>query len=177
MNIAPACFDPKIIFWKLHCSLLKQQLSEKQNNKNPSGIYKLKCNTCNKAYVGQSGRSIDIRHKEHIRYIRTNNPQSAYAMYILQNRQEYGTAEDTLQLLKSCRKSTPMNCWETLYMQIFNQHKILITEQQTGDINPLYEFANTTNIPPPTQPITSLSLLSIRRTASHCSTTHSYTKW
>ena len=45
---------------------LQQQLSEKQNNKNPSGIYKLKCNTSNKAYVGQSGRSIDIRNKEHI---------------------------------------------------------------------------------------------------------------
>ena len=53
---------------------LQQQLYKKQNNKNPNGTYKLKFNTCNKAYVGQSGRSIDIRHKEHIRYIRTNNP-------------------------------------------------------------------------------------------------------
>jgi len=86
---------------------LQQQLSEKHNNnKNRSGIYKLKPNTCNKAYVGQSGRSIDVRHKEHIRYIRTNNPQSAYAMHILQNRQEYGTIENTVQLLKICRKST-----------------------------------------------------------------------
>ena len=42
----------------------QQQLTEKQTNTNPSGIYKLKCNTRNKAYVGQSGRSIDIGHKE-----------------------------------------------------------------------------------------------------------------
>ena len=34
---------------------LQQQLSEQQTNKNPNGIYKLKCNTCNKAFVGQSG--------------------------------------------------------------------------------------------------------------------------
>jgi len=127
---------------------LQQQLSKKQNNKNPSGIYKVKCNTCNEAYVGQSGRSINIRHKEHIRYIRTNNPQSAYAMQILQNRNEYGTIENTLQLLKTCRKSTSVNCWETLCIQIFHQHKILITEQQIGDLNPLYELANTTNILP-----------------------------
>ena len=33
---------------------LQQQLPEKQNNTNPSGIYKLKCNTCNKTYVRQS---------------------------------------------------------------------------------------------------------------------------
>ena len=127
---------------------LKQQLSEKQNNTNPSGIYKLKCNTCNKAYVGQSGRSIGIRHKEHIRYIRTNNPQSVYAMHILQNGHEYGTIENTLQLLNTCRKSACMNCWEALYMQIFHQHGILITEQQIGDINPVYELANTKNILP-----------------------------
>jgi len=127
---------------------LQQQLSEQQSNKNPSGIYKLKCNTCNKAYVGESGRSIDIRHREHIRYIRSNNPQSAYTMHILQNRHEYGTTKDTLQLLKTCCKSTRMNCWETLYMQMFHQHKILITEQQTGDTNPLYKLANTTGILP-----------------------------
>ena len=33
---------------------IQQQLSDKQIYKNPSGIYKLKCNTCNRAYVGQS---------------------------------------------------------------------------------------------------------------------------
>jgi hypothetical protein len=46
-----------------------QQLTQKQACKNPSGIYKLKCNTCDLVYVGQCGRAINIRHKEHIRYI------------------------------------------------------------------------------------------------------------
>jgi hypothetical protein len=55
-------------------------------NNNPSGIYQLKCNSCNKAYVGQSGRGISLRHKEHLRYITTNNTISAYAMHILHNR-------------------------------------------------------------------------------------------
>ena len=73
------------------------------------------CNTCNKVYVGQSGLSITVRHKEHVRYIRTNNPQSAYTLHILQNRHEYGPIVDTLQLLKTCSKGTHMNCWEALY--------------------------------------------------------------
>jgi hypothetical protein len=47
-----------------------QQLSGKQSHADPSGIYKLKCNTCNKVYVGQSGRAIKVSFKEHIRYIR-----------------------------------------------------------------------------------------------------------
>jgi len=61
-------------------------------------------------------RSINVRHKEHIRYIRTNNPLSAYALHILWNRHEYGTTADTLQLLKTCQKGTHMNCWEALYI-------------------------------------------------------------
>ena len=92
----------------------KQLSKNPHNQQNPSGIYSLKCNTCNKKYVGQSGRSIDTRYKEHIRYIRTNNPQSAYATHILQNRHEYGPKNETLQLLKACNKGTQMNCWETM---------------------------------------------------------------
>jgi hypothetical protein len=42
---------------------IHQQLSQKPDNTNPSGIYKIKCNTCNKAYIGQSGRPITVRHK------------------------------------------------------------------------------------------------------------------
>jgi len=46
-----------------------QQLTEKQSQKIPSGIDKLKCNTCNNVYIGQSGRPITVRHKEHVRYV------------------------------------------------------------------------------------------------------------
>jgi len=37
------------------------------------------------SYVSQTSRSLNIRFQEHIRYIRYNNPQSAYALHILQN--------------------------------------------------------------------------------------------
>jgi hypothetical protein len=75
---------------------IQQQLTEKHTYKDPCGIYKLKCNTCNRVYVGQSGRAINVRYKEHIRYIQTNNPKSAYTTHTLDNRHEYGTEENTL---------------------------------------------------------------------------------
>jgi hypothetical protein len=112
---------------------------------NPSGIYKLKCNICHNVYVGQSGRAINVRYKEHIRYIRTNNSTSAYAAHILQNGHEYGTADDTLQLLTACEKGSRMNCWKALFIQAFHQQEVLITEQQFNDTNPLFELANITN--------------------------------
>jgi len=77
--------------------------------------------------------------------LRTNNPISAYALYILNNRHEYNTAEEMLELLKPCNKGTRMNCWEALYVQAFQQHNILIEKQQVSDINPLYELAYTSH--------------------------------
>ena len=47
------------------------------------------------AYIGQSGRPITTRHREHIRYIRTNNPNSAYEMHILNNKHEKQPHTDT----------------------------------------------------------------------------------
>ena len=39
-----------------------------------------------------------------------------------------------------------MNGLEALYMQLFHQHKVLITEQQVNDTNSFYELASTTRI-------------------------------
>ena len=64
-------------------------------------------------------RSIGIRHHEHTRYIKTNNPTSAYALRILNNKHEYGIADHTIQLLKSCNKGNKMKCWESFYIHIF----------------------------------------------------------
>ena len=90
-----------------------QQLAEKTQNKNASGIYEVKCKTCNKKYVGQFGRPITTRHKEHIRYIRSNNTTSAYTAHILNNRHEYGTAENTLKLIHPRRKGQKWITWKT----------------------------------------------------------------
>jgi hypothetical protein len=52
-------------------------------------------------YNEQSGSSTTVRHKEHVRYVRTNNPVSANALHILDNKDEYGTAAETLTLRKT----------------------------------------------------------------------------
>jgi len=55
-----------------------------------SGVYALTCNTCKQVYVGQTSQGVKLRYREHIHYIKNNNPQSAYTLHILQNRHEYG---------------------------------------------------------------------------------------
>jgi hypothetical protein len=70
-----------------------QQFSQKPMNKDPPGVYRINCNTYKKMYIGQTGVSINTRHKEHVRYIKGNNPTSAYATHILHNTHEYGTVK------------------------------------------------------------------------------------
>ena len=74
---------------------------------NKWGIYQLTCNTCKLSYAGQTSRSVSIRFQEHTGYIRHNNPQSAYALHILQNQHEYGPTKDNMSLLKSLTLLVP----------------------------------------------------------------------
>ena len=68
--------------------------------------YYINVHTRKKSYVGQTDRSLTTRHREHIRYIKTNNPLSAYAKHILNNRHEYEKPEHTLQLLQLSQRKT-----------------------------------------------------------------------
>jgi len=79
---------------------------------------------------------------EHLRYIRNNNPTSAYAMHILDNMHEFGPAKETLKLIKPCTKGNRINCWESLFIHIHHMHNILIGEQHTIDTNPLFEVTS-----------------------------------
>jgi hypothetical protein len=103
-----------------------------------SGIYKLNCNTCNLAYISQTGRTLQQQFKEHTRYIKHNAPQSAYALHILNNRHEYGTMTDTMKPLKHISNPTMMLPAEQLFINSHHYHKQLIPEQHIHDTNPLY---------------------------------------
>jgi hypothetical protein len=105
-----------------------------------SGIYKITCKTCSKAYVGQTSRNLRGRHKEHTRYIKNNDPRSAYALHILNNRHEYGNIEDTMTLLKVIDKQTLLLPTEQLCIQTLHNNKELSPEQIPNEPNPLFEL-------------------------------------
>ena len=65
----------------------------------------------------------------------------AYAMHILDNRHEFGPAEETLKLLKPC--SIRHNWFlGSLFIHLHHKHNILIAEQHANDTNPLFEVAS-----------------------------------
>jgi hypothetical protein len=66
----------------------KPKLASNTQEQNMSGINKLRCNICQMSYIGQTSCSLKQRYQKHIRYIRHNEPQSAYALHILNNEHE-----------------------------------------------------------------------------------------
>jgi len=89
--------------------------------------------------VGQTSRSLIIRYKEHIRYVRSNNPQSEYALHILENRHEYGPMDNTMILLKHINNQSLLLPYEQYHNQVLHHNRKLIPEQSPGDTNPLFE--------------------------------------
>ncbi|GFG36121.1 hypothetical protein Cfor_03762, partial [Coptotermes formosanus] len=103
-----------------------------------SGVYSIKCSTCNRFYIGQTGQHIYTKFKEHIRYIRTNNPKSAFAVHILENNHQYDTMEESLRLITPCNKGNRLNLLENLYIQQFHNLGLLMDEQCTFEYNTLF---------------------------------------
>ena len=60
---------------------------------------------------------------------------------MLNNRHEYGNAEQTIEQLKTCNKGIKMNCWESFFIHILRRQNALTNEQRVDDLNPLYELA------------------------------------
>ena len=54
------------------------------------------------------------RYQEHIKYIRHNEPQPAYAQHILKVKHEYGTINNTMILLKRINKTSLLLPYEQL---------------------------------------------------------------
>ena len=126
---------------------LMQTISQNQiSDYEKSGIYEIRCNTCHKAYVGQTSRDLKARFREHTRYIKNNDPRSAYALHILNCRHEYGNMENTMTLLKSINTPNLLLPYEQMHIQALHLNNELIPEQQPNEPNPMFQiaYANTT---------------------------------
>ena len=83
-----------------------------RHNTNPyeqSGIYKLTCQSCHQVYIGQTGRKLSTRYRDHIRL---NRDESAYAQHILNNRHQYGPISTVMEIIEKANKGNIMNIRE-----------------------------------------------------------------
>jgi hypothetical protein len=63
-----------------------------------------KCQSCDNVYAGQTISQLNTRFPEHLRYVKTNNSLSTYALHVLNNQQHYGPMGNTMDLIESALK-------------------------------------------------------------------------
>jgi hypothetical protein len=89
-----------------------KQLTSNTGKYTQSGVYKLTCPDCNKAYVGQTGRNFLARFNEHKAAFRTNSQNSNFAKHLVEHTHSFGPIQDTMQILQRQNKQTYLNTIE-----------------------------------------------------------------
>jgi hypothetical protein len=81
-----------------------------------SGIYKLTCPDCNKAYIGQTGRPFAVRSREHFRdYTHAHNKPN-FAQHLLHHHHSIGPMNTIMDTLHITAKGRMMNTIERFHI-------------------------------------------------------------
>jgi hypothetical protein len=83
-----------------------------------------------------------LQYKEHVYYITSNNPQSAYNIHIVHNAHEYGPMEITMTLLHPAQKSKHINTLENCYVHYFHHQDALQPLQQQRHLSSTLQNMN-----------------------------------
>jgi hypothetical protein len=74
---------------------------------------------CPLKYIGQTGRIFNIRYREHIHEVRTNNSNSGYSNHILGMGHKYGTIKDTMDIVRTGGKGRHPNTLKNITVTEF----------------------------------------------------------
>ena len=65
--------------------MMEGVMDKVEEGKRAGVVYEIKCGTCNKCYIGETGRSVETRLKEHFALARNGHPElSAAAEHVLE---------------------------------------------------------------------------------------------
>ena len=116
-----------------------KQLTYNTDKYTQSGMYKLSCPDCNKAYVGQTGRNFLTRFSEHKAAFRTNNQHSNYAKHLSELKHSFGPIQDTMWILQRQNKGAHLNTIERYYIYREFTKNNRLNDEQTISPNKIFE--------------------------------------
>ena len=85
-----------------------------------SGVYKLTCPDCNKAYVGQTGRPFTTRYNKHKVAFRNNSHSSSFAKHLYEEAQSFGHRKYYAGATLPQEGSPPEQDWQVLHPRRFH---------------------------------------------------------
>lgn len=106
----------------------------KVKKQDKSGVYRLKCGSCDKVYIGQTGRPFKKRINEHKRSFLNNKHDSNYANHLLE---EQHTLNNTFTILHVENKGRKLNLLESLEINKLKNSNLLLNDQLDLNRSPL----------------------------------------
>ena len=101
-----------------------------------NGVYKLSCNNCSAIYIGETGRQIGIRVKEHTH----KNGTSAFSQHLKFNNHTLNTSSG-IKILHQLAKSQKMILLETYEIKkAKNKNQNILNEQLDINFTPIHEY-------------------------------------
>jgi hypothetical protein len=96
--------------------LLSTQTAQKRNKYYYSGVYQLTCPTCNKKYMGQTGRPFLIRFREHYNDYKYANNRSKSAQHLIDEGHSFGPMNDIIGIMHIAKKGRMLDTLEIFYI-------------------------------------------------------------
>jgi len=81
-----------------------------------SGVYRLTCPDCHKAYIRQTGRRFAARFKEHAAAFRNNGHSSNFAKHLIEEGHSFSPIHNIMQVLHYHRKGAHLNTRERFHI-------------------------------------------------------------
>ena len=95
---------------------LPKQTTQKRNRYDCSGVYQLECPTCNKRYVGQTGRPFQIRFREHYNDYKYANNRCMFAQHIIDGGHSFDPMTDVMKVIHVANKGRTLDIRKILYI-------------------------------------------------------------
>jgi hypothetical protein len=109
---------------------------------NRSGICQMKFLDWPLKYIRQTGRTLNIRYKEHIQAIRNNTSNSGYSNQILNTGRAYGTITDTMAIIKTGRKGKHLNTLEKYHIYRISKDNLHMNDTYIDTYNTIFETSD-----------------------------------
>jgi len=118
--------------------LLRYNTTGTKNKYEKSGIYQLSCPTCNRKYIGQTGRSFHVRFREHQHDYKYICRKSRFA-HLLDEGHTFGPMENIIHTVHYAKKGRMMDALEKFHIYEVTQRGIQINDKSTIQRNPIFD--------------------------------------
>ena len=119
--------------------LLTTKQEETTSKYDKSGIYQLKCPTCDMKYIGQTDRPFKTRFQEHLRDFKYNNRKSKFVQHLVDRQHSIDEMENIMDIIHVTNKGRMMDAIEKYYIYRETKLNNQINDKLTVQPNIIFE--------------------------------------